>query len=200
MYWRVRKVGVDQIVRMYGLHAVLVVSVLANLFLVATRPDPKKTVSAEQKTSFDTFSRTVTQHILDTSYISYSASTKALIGTNSEPGELSKSVIDGMKKQELLAKTWDELKATQKTLEDQRQVSAVRIDEVTQGELENVALGNAQVPLVPVVVKGVVAVHSAEEQGPSGPVPFRFKYWLGTVNNTTKPIVVQFQDLSQRPG
>lgn len=200
MYWRVRKVGVDQIVRMYGLHALLVVSVLANLLLVATRPDPKKFISTEQKTGFENFARTVTQHILDTSYISYSSSTKALIGTGSEPGELSKTVIDGMKKQELLAKTWDELKATQKTLEDQRQVSAVRIDEVTQGELENVTLGQAQVPLVPVVVKGVVAVHSAEEQGPSGPVPFRFKYWLGTVNNTTKPIVVQFQDLSQRPG
>ena len=100
----------------------------------------------------------------------------------------------------------DELNATVKTLTDERQVSAVRIDEVHTGDPEGKS------GYVPAEVKGVVAIHSAEESGPTGPVPFRFRFLLGlragkngqpmlaADGKTPLPVVVGFEDATPKPG
>lgn len=198
MYWRVRKLSPDQMVRQYGVHVGLVVSVLVNLLLIATRPQVPK-VSAEAKQGIEQFARTVTQQLLDTSYISFKTSTMALL-----EGELDPHVVNNLRAQEMIAKTQDELNATAKELTDHRQVSACKIDEVIMGELNNKGLQ-------PVEVKGVVAIHSAEETGPSGPVPFDFKFLIGAKagpdgqplmasdGKSTIPMVAEFQDASPKP-
>ncbi len=89
MYWRVRRVSPEQVVKTYGVHACLAVSLLVNGFLLITRPNPQKQVSGEMKTNLDVFARNVTQHILDTSFISYESSTRALLPTGAVPGELA---------------------------------------------------------------------------------------------------------------
>ena len=98
MYWRVRKLTVDQLVRKYIVHALLIVSALANVVLIVLRPSLPK-MSADTKVGFEQFVRTVTEQLLDTSYISYKNSTVALL----QGGSLAPSVINGLRQQEMLA-------------------------------------------------------------------------------------------------
>lgn len=195
MYWRVRKSSVDQLVRQYGVHVLLVFSVLMNVLLVVTRPNPGKTVSKEARVNYENFARTVTQHLLDTNYISYKESTLALIEK-----ELAPPVVQVLSKNGMLAATQDELAAQAKSLSDSRQLSAIRIDEVTSSEPNNKGL-------IPMDVRGVVAIHSAEESGPSGPVNFKFRYLIGNKSDKNgqpvmgpdgKPmaLVAGFEDMS----
>jgi len=194
MYWRIRRVSPEQVVKTYGVHAFLAVSLLVNAFLLITRPNPQKQVSGELKTNLDVFARNVTQHILDTSFISYESSTRALLPTGKVPGELAPPVVALLKSREQLPKTLEDLRATARTLESQRQVSAVRIDSVTQGEPDDKSL-------VPLDVTGVVAIHSADESVSGNPVPFRFVFKVGMAANPQnpeqkRPIVVEFRDMS----
>ena len=145
-----------------------------------------KTISPEVKADFDNFARKVTNHILDTSYITYATSTTTLM--NRDGGELAPPVVGFLQQQQQLPHDMNELKATAKTYMAQRRVSAVRIDEVNQKEMDGRGL-------VPVEVTGVVAVHSAEEADP-GPVHFHFRYLIGFRPNSQTPIVANFQDLS----
>ncbi len=194
MYWRVRRVSPEQVVKTYGVHACLAVSLLCNAFLLLTRPNPQKQVSSEMKTNLDVFARNVTQHILDTSFISYEYSTRALLPTGAVPGELAPPVLAQLKSREQLPKTMEDLRATSRTLESQRQVSAIRIDQVNQGEPDKDGL-------LPLDVSGVVAIHSADESVSGNPVGFHFFYKVGMAANPNnpeqkRPIVVNFQDMS----
>lgn len=173
-------------VAQYGVHVALIISLLANVLLYFTRPNTKG-MSAETKVDFDNFARRVTTHLLDTSYISYAQSTAALI----TGPELAPNVVQALRQSEMLFKTDEEFQATERMLKQQRQLAAVRIDSVQLGE-------PTQGGLVPVTVAGVVAIHSAEESGPSGPVPFQFQYLIGQHKETMKPIVAQFADQSRR--
>jgi hypothetical protein len=195
MYWRVRKASVDQLVRLYGVHVLLVFSVIMNALLIATRPNPKATITKDQKVSYENFARNVTAHLLDTNYISYKESTLALIEK-----ELAPNVVQVLSKAGMLAATQDELAAQAKSLSDSRQLSAIRVDEVTTGDPN-------QRGLIPMDVRGVVAIHSAEESGPSGPVNFKFRYLIGNKSDKNgqpvmgpdgKPLalVAGFEDLS----
>ena len=186
MYWRIRKYTPKEMLKRYGLHIGLIVSVLLNLLMFATRPNMSKVVSAETKADFDAFVRRVTQHILDTSYITYEGSTTALMRPDS--GELAPPVVKFLQSQGQLPSNMAQLKATAKTYAAQRRVSAVRIDDVTQREMDNHNL-------IPVDVSGVIAVHSAIEDT-SGPVTFKFRFLVGFKPNTQIPIVANFQDLS----
>ncbi|HEY9719811.1 MAG TPA: hypothetical protein V6C69_20190 [Trichormus sp.] len=198
MYWRVRKTSPEQIARQYGVHAALGVSLLFNLILYTTRPAIPK-VSPEIKQSFEQFSKQVTEHLLDTSYISYSDSTLALM-----QDELAPAVVKQLQASEMLAKSNDDLRATAKTLAEERQVSAVKIKSVDASELTPSGM-------LPVEVKGLVAIHSAQESGPTGPVPFDFKFLIGgkagadgkpalaSDGKTPLPVVANFQDASSRP-
>src|SRR3990167_1993463 len=129
MYWRVKNLGPEHLMRMYGVHVALVLSLLMNAFLVVTRPNLSKLVTKEQKANFDQFARTVTNQILDFNYISYQDSVRSLVS-----GELAPSVVNNLKQQEMLPKSNEDLKARAQTIAVQKQVSAVRIDLVNQGE------------------------------------------------------------------
>jgi len=188
MYWRVRRYTPEELLKLYGLHIALIVSVLLNILLFISRPNLSKTISPEVKADFDSFARKVTNHILDTSYITYAASTAALM--NPEGGELTKPVIVYLQQQQQLPRDMNESKAQASTYMAKRRVCAVRVDEVNQREMDSRGM-------VPVDVSGVVAVHSSEEADP-GPVPFHFRYLIGFRPNSQTPIVANFQDLS--PG
>ncbi|MBI4533985.1 MAG: hypothetical protein HY711_08550, partial [Candidatus Melainabacteria bacterium] len=64
MYWRVKNLGPEHLIRMYGVHVALALSLIVNVFLVVTRPNLSKMVTKEQKANFDQFVRTVTNQIL----------------------------------------------------------------------------------------------------------------------------------------
>lgn len=197
MYWRVRKLGPNQIIRQYGVHIGLVLSLAANALLIVTRPATPK-ISLDSKTYNIQFAKTVTQHLLDTSYISYVQSTNALIND-----ELAPPVIEQLRKGDMLAKTQEELRAMAQQLTTQRTVSAVKIDEVRDSDLTPQGF-------MPVEVKGVVVVHSAEDASPA--VQFDFKFIIGAKTKqdgtmmmmpdgkTPAPLIVQFQDASPRPA
>jgi hypothetical protein len=188
MYSRVRQAGLNQYVGQYGVHVALAVSLA---LIGCTRPSNPVALT---KADMDGFARTVTNNLLDTSYSSYHHSTMALTG------ELGPHVQQMLAKAGMLALSLDELNAQEKSLQDLRQVSSVRVDEVNVGEPDANRNG-----LVPLDVKGAVAIHSSEEQGT--PQPFRFRYWVGKKANAQhqpemdangKPelVVADFEDLS----
>ncbi|MGH9550614.1 MAG: hypothetical protein ACRD3W_14640 [Terriglobales bacterium] len=198
MYWRIRKIGPEQIAKQYGVHAGLIFSVLVNVVLITTRPAMPK-VAPETKMSFEQFAKTVTQHLLDTSYITYTDSTASLLN-----GELAPPVIALMRQQETLAKSNEELRAIQKKLEESQQVSAVKIEQIIDSDLDPNGM-------LPVEVRGIVAIHSAEETGPAGPEHFDFKFLVGARpgpdgkplmmadGHTPMPLVARFEDASPKP-
>jgi hypothetical protein len=192
MYWRVRKYDLKDTLKHYGVHIALGVSLFMNMWLMITRPNPNRTVGPEVKQDIEAFARRVTQHILDTSYISYENSTAALM--TKDHGELSLPVVNYLQRTNVLPRDANELKATLKTYAAQRRVAAVRIDDVSVNQNDMDKYGR-----IPVVVTGLVAVHSAQEADP-GPVPFRFRYIVGA--NASDPqalAVASFQDLSPSP-
>lgn len=194
MYWRVRKSSVDQIVRQYAVHGLLAFSVLLNVIFVATRPKQTKDIPKDAKVNFDAFARTVTSHLLDTSFISYKDSTIDLL-----QGELAPNVVSQLKAQQTLAANAEDLAAQAKVLSDQRSVSAIRIDSVTESEQD--ANG-----LLPIDVRGIMVKH--DETGATDPIHFHFKFLIGNranpkdhtpvLDDTGKPLpmVAGFQDLS----
>src|SRR4029453_3459893 len=189
MYWRVRNLGPEHLVRQYGVDVALIVSVLVNVLLVVTRPNPHAGVIGQAKKNFDVFARQVTAHLLDSSYLTYDQSTLALLGGGpGAPGELAPSVVQQLKQSELLPKAAEEMQATKRQLDEERRISAVRIDSVTPGE-------PTPQGLFPVEVKGVAAFPSAS--GSEDPPPFRFQYIMGMTKAATpeesRPIVAQFQ-------
>jgi len=196
MYWRVRQLSVSELFTRYWVHIALMVSLFFNFVLFVSRPDPNKGLPKEVKANYEQFARLVTTHMLDTSYITYKQSTAFLLS-----GELNKNVIDWMKKNELLAKGPDEVEQMAKTLYDQRQVSSVRIDNVQVNEP-----GKNQP--VSVDVTGVVAIHSAQDGGPTNPVPFHFLFYMDlrhrpdgtlilTEDNKQIPEIVDFKEIPQ---
>ena len=198
MYWRVRKITPEQIARQYGVHAALGASLLMNVLLITTRPAVPK-ISPEIKVGYEQFARQVTQHLLDTSYITYADSTLDLL-----KDELAPNVVKQLRAQDMLAKSEDDLRSTAKTLIEQHQVSAVKITESVPSDLD-------QNSMLPVEVKGLVAIHSAQENGPSDPVHFDFKFKIGGKvgqdgkpmmspdGKTPVPCIVEFQDVSPKP-
>src|SRR5574341_923810 len=111
MYWRQRSVTPEDLLRMYGVHIALAVSVLCNVVLFFTRPDPKKMVGQQIKADFDKFARQVTTQLLDSSYITFEQSTMGLFS-----GELAPSVQQQLFKEGILPKSQEEVKATARTL------------------------------------------------------------------------------------
>lgn len=171
MYWKVRKLSLKDMAAQNWVYFALAGSVLLNMLFIATRPSTGKGMTAELKMNYDQFARQVTTHLLDTSYITYKTSTFALAGSGlAGGGELEKRVVEGMKASGLIAKSSEEMEATNKGLLDSRQVSAVRVDNV------DVQQPPAPNKPIPVDVSGVVAIHSAQDSTPTNPVPFRFHF------------------------
>lgn len=182
MYWRVKNITPEHLFKQYGLFAILGFSLFFNFILFITRPNPQKMVNKEMKLNFEQFARTVTQQLLDNSYITYQQSMKNLFN-----GELAPAVMAKLRQTDRLPKSDEEIQATVRTLTNQRQVSAVRIDSIFQSE------PNAN-SLIPVDVSGVVAINSADENIPKDPVPFHFHFLLGLNQSTQTPAVADFSE------
>lgn len=201
MYWRVRKLSLRDMAMKNWVYGALVVSVLANMLGIAMRPSGGKGMTVELKANYDQFARQVTSHLLDTSYITYKASTIALGGQSLHGGgELENRVLEGMKLSGLMAKSQEEVEALSKGLYDSRTVSAVRIDGV------DIGTPPPNKP-IPVDVSGVVVIHSSQETNPN-PVPFQFHFDMAlkqgengqaAVGPDGKPLpmVVGFKELSK---
>jgi len=186
MYWRVRKITPEILLRQYAVHILLALSLFFNFILFVSRPK-KETVSKELQTNFVDFAKQVTTHLLDTSYITYMDSTVQL------QSELAPKVLTYLRAKKLLAANNDELKVTNLELQRTRQVCTVRFDSVTLNDPN-------QSGLVPVDVQGVIAIHSSDETGPTTPQPFHFVYLVGISGKTKKPIVADFQEKPVNPG
>jgi hypothetical protein len=171
-----------QLVKKYGIYVGLTVSLLLNVLLIATRPNLSKVVGAADKANFEQFARTVTSQFLDSSYISYGANTLALMS-----GELAPSLRDKLQADGTLPRSKEEIAATERELSAKREVTAVRIDSVDLGEPDSNSF-------VPADVKGTVAVHSADESGPSEQ-NFHFKLLIGTSAQTNAPLLVRMEEL-----
>ena len=189
MYWRVRKISPDQVLKTYGVYAVAVVSVIANLIMFS-KVAPSKALNAEQKTNFDTFARNVTRHVLDGCFVTYEASMYQLY-MNGTKAELAPPVIQALAQAEVIPNTPDNMKAVARQLKESKSVSQISIDDVKIDE------PNGQ-GLVPIEVGGRVVKHSAE--GLQGPDPFRFRYLVGMRGGENPaPAVTDFRDISNQP-
>ncbi len=179
MYWRVRKISPEQMLKQYGVHIIVVISLFFNLFQFITRPK-KETVTSQMKQDFGQFAKQVTTHLLDTSYINYIESTSRL------QGELSDSVKQRLRQDGVLPGTAEELKANLMEFTKARRVCAMQFKAVDMKE------PNAQ-GMIPIEVQGVVAVHSADE---SAQQPFHLVYMVGLrKGDPPSPVVVQMQEL-----
>jgi hypothetical protein len=178
MYWRVKRLEPNYILRKYGVFIALAISIPMNFFLILTRPDLSKVMDTGTKTNLTQFARDVAVQLLDSSYTTYEKNTRALLA-----GELAPSVEQQLKEAGLLPKSAEEMQAQLQGLKQIRQVASVRIDEVVPGD------PNEQ-SLVPVEVRGLVAVHSAQEGGPQE-MPFKLQFLLGTNAQNQQPIVAR---------
>lgn len=182
MYWRVQKITPEMLVKQYGLHVILAVSLLVNVLLFVTRPKKQK-MSQEVHADFKVFAKDVTTHLLDTSYITYLDSTQKL------HSELGPGVVKKLKASGLLPTSKEEYKVINLDLQKSRQVCALRFDQINVGNPDP-----KHNNLVPVAVKGVIAIHSSNEASPSTPQPFHLQYWMGYNSKTKKPIVADFSE------
>ncbi len=183
MYWKVRTYTAQEALKQRWPYIALGLSLLFNLFLFSTRPNPRA-LNKEQKHDFNTFARDVTSHLLDNSYISWAESTQALLN------ELDPPIIQKMQQSGDLPKTNDEVKAIEQQMTDRRSLSAIRITQV------NISDPSAQ-GLVPVEVQGDIARYASDEAGPSNPRHFHFAYLIGVKKNQ-EPVVASISDMSQQ--
>ncbi len=192
MYWRVRKISPEQVAKTYGVHAVCVISVIANLLLLS-KVAPSNKLTSEQKINFDTFARQVTRHIVDSCFLTYEASMYQLAyaGTKSELGP---GVIKALASGGVIPPNADEMKAIGRQLKDTKSVSSISINNVKIEEPSASTKG-----LVPIEVEGSVVKHSAE--GLMGPAPIHFRLLVGQRGGDTPlPVVAEFQDASGEPA
>lgn len=182
MYWRIRKIGPEQIARQYGVHAVLIVSVLFNLFLF-TKVNASKAMSSTMKLDYDKFCRQVTSHIFDASYLTTAESLAAL------ENECHGPVIAAFRQRGLLPQNVEELKTIVRQLDESKSVSCVRFDKVSVGD------PNKQ-GFLPVTVMGQVVIHDAAGVRPTA---FSIRYMVGTSTNPKtneqKPIILGYQEI-----
>lgn len=190
MYWRVRKISPEQVAKTYGVHAVCIVSVLANMVMIS-KIGPSNKLNTEQRINFDTFARQVTRHVVDGCFISYENSMLQLAyaGTKSElgPGPIKMLTQSGV-----IPPTLDEIKAIGRQLKDTKSVSSISIRSVKVDETNSKGM-------VPIEVTGDLVKHSAE--GLMGPAPIRFKMLVGQRGGDTPlPVVAEFMDVSDQPA
>jgi hypothetical protein len=178
MYWRVQKVGPEQLIKSYGVHILLILSICANGVLWLSRP--QKTMPNEVKQDIETFVRQVTNHLLDTSYLSCELNMTAL------RGELDPPLARNLTQQGILPKDSQDMHALVMDMAERKQICAVRIDKIQVGEPN-------QRGLIPVGVQGVCAIHSAAETAERA---FTFQYLIGQHPETKAFLIADYKDLT----
>ncbi|MBX9877825.1 MAG: hypothetical protein K2Y22_05150 [Candidatus Obscuribacterales bacterium] len=182
MYWRIKTIDPKELAKKWGVPIALGVSLFFNVLLIATRPNPKVEGPEGNKQTIEQFVYQVATHLVDSSYINYEDNTKKLLG-----GELGSQVVKKMQSNGDLPKDNLEMAATLEGLKARRQVAAVHIADVSAGDPDENGL-------VPVTVKGEVAVNSADESGPSGPQPFNLKLLIGVKSATGEHVVADIKE------
>src|SRR6185437_10656229 len=104
MYWRIRKLTPDIVVKKFGVFAFLSVSVLFNMVLF-TRVNAGHAMSNTQKTDYDHFARQVTQHLFDANYLTVDESMAAL------NNELVNPAAAKLRQSEVIPKSDDDMRA-----------------------------------------------------------------------------------------
>lgn len=171
--------------RQYGVYALLAISLLMNVFMFITRPRGHR-LETELAPEFKRVARSVTQHLLDTSYTTFGDYTLAL------EKEIAPPTVKTMKQRGLLPRSDKEAKAQEMTFRQQGRVCSVRIDSVEQQQSDPNGL-------VPVVVSGVTVVHSADGVEEN---PFKFMFKMGLVggdDEQKKVMVASFQEMKAEP-
>lgn len=185
MYWRIKKIGPEDIARQYGVHAALIVSLLFNVVGMATKANANK-VSNSVKVDYDRFCRQVTQHIFDANYLTAAQSLTEL------QNECHPQVLAQLRQGGALPTSNEELKAIVRQMDESKSVSCVKFDSVTVGEED-------RNHYLPVRVAGVVVVHDAAGVRPH---QFNLQYVVAQAitKNVAKPIVLSFKELPPQPG
>ena len=193
MYWRVQKISPEQVAKTYGVHAVCIVSVLANLIMLS-KVAPSNKLTDVQRINYDTFARNVTRHIIDGCFLTYETSMYQLefAGDQGKSGttcELGPSVTAKLQQDGVIPKSVDEMKAMSRQLKSQFSITQIAIDSVKIDEPSQSSQG-----LVPIDVTARVVKSSSE--GPMQPTPVHFRYLVGARKDNQLPIVARFDDLS----
>lgn len=179
MYWKVQKLGAEQLLKQYGVHLLLAASIVGNLVLWASMPKGTK-MSAETKQNIDVFVKQVTTHLLDSSYITCQQNVLEL------RKELSPSVLNMMMQNKILPGNDSELMGLVRDMTERKQICAIRIDSQKVGE----ATANG---MIPVQVSGVCAIHSATDTSER---PFTFQYLIGQHVDTKAFLIAECRDLT----
>lgn len=179
MYWKVQKLGPEQLLKSYGIHILLAVSVIVNGVLWLSLPKTNK-MSGETKQNIDVFVRQVTTHLLDSSYITCQQNVLEL------RKELSPQVLNMLVQSKILPGNDSELMGLVKDMTERKQICSVRIDSLKTGD--PTAAG-----LIPVQVQGVCAIHSATDTGERG---FVFQYLIGQHVDTKAFLIAECRDLT----
>jgi len=182
VYWRIKTIDPKELAKKWGVPVALALSIFFNVLLIATRPNPKNVTDEGTKVTVEQFAEQVARHLVDSSYINYEDNTKKLLG-----GELGTAVVKKMQSSGDLPKDNLEMAATLEGLKARRQVAAVHIRDVSTGDPDDKGL-------MPVTVKGEVAVNSADESGPSGPQPFNLLLLVGVKNATNEHVVADIKE------
>lgn len=180
MYWKVRKITPDLIFRRYGVHAILIVSALFNVFLF-TKVNASKAMGATQKLDYDKFVRQVTGHLFDANYLTYEDSMVAM------QSELGPNVQQMLQSDSTLPKNAEDMKGMSRQLAESKSVSCVRFERVEVGQPDSKGF-------LPVDVKMSIAVHDA--QGVQNNA-MKLKYFVGSLTNPktqdSRPIIVDLR-------
>jgi hypothetical protein len=184
MYWRIRKITPDLVVKRYGVYAVLIVSLLANIGLY-TRVSTAQGMSSVQKTDYDRFARQVTQHLFDATYLTVEDSMLAL---NNELGPVAQQKL---RQSEIIPKSDEDMHAISRQLADTKSVSSVKFDNCTVGD--PLTQGNYK-GMLPVDLKVEVLVHDTDGVRPTN---LKLRYYMGMATNPktkeSRPIVVDLE-------
>ncbi len=187
MYWRVRKISPEQVLKTYGVYVVCFFSIMFNLVMLS-KVAPSNKLTSEQKQDFDGFARKVTRHLVDGCFLTYDSSMVQL-AYSAAKSELGPDVIKLLASNGIIPPTQDEMRAIGRQMKETKSVSQVSIDDVKIDEPSPSSNG-----LVPIEVAGQLVKHSAE--GVMGPDSFRFKFLVGQRGDPPTPVVAAFQDLS----
>lgn len=194
MYWRIRKIGPEQIARQYGVHAVLIVSVLFNVAMFTKVAANSKNVPATLKSDLEKFSRDVTTHLFDANYLTVEASMSSLktelMDTKQYP------CYSNMVRLGLIPPSADELRAVVRQMDEAKSVSCIKFDEVK--------LVNEPGPTTPPIMQVTAKVVVHDSQGVR-PAAFKIQYTIGMKQDksgTQTPVVLQAavrEDTSGQP-
>jgi hypothetical protein len=181
MYWRIRKIGPEQIAKQYGVHAILIVSVIFNVAMFTKVAAAGKGVNASLKTDLEKFSRDVTTHLFDANYLTVADSMASL------KTELYDPCYGNMVRMGLIPPSADELRAVIRQMDDSKSVSCIKFDEVKLANEPN----DKTPPIMQILAK--VVVHDSQGVRPAA---FRIQYKIGTKivdkqANITRPIVLE---------